>query len=104
MQHRIAHSLPHPLAITATRKALETYRTQFPQLRPGGEWVTESRAKVWFQAPAGKLEGFIEVLPDAITIDLEVPFLLRAFKGQAIKVIEAEVKAWIQKAQKGELG
>jgi hypothetical protein len=104
MQHRIPHSLPHALAIQATRKALDTYRAQFPQLRPGGEWLSEGRARVWFHAPAGKLEGHVEVLPDAITIDLEVPFLLRAFKGQAIKVIEAEVKAWIQKAQRGELG
>jgi len=47
------------------------------------------------------LRGALEVLPTAIELDLEVPFLLRPFKGQAISVIEGEIKDWIAKARTG---
>ena len=42
-------------------------------------------------------------MPNAIELDLDVPFLLRPFKSQALGVIETEIKAWIAKAKKGEV-
>jgi hypothetical protein len=47
------------------------------------------------------LSGSIEVLPRSIDLDLEVPFLLRPFKSQAVNVIEAEIREWIDKARAG---
>jgi hypothetical protein len=32
---------------------------------------------------------------------MEVPFLLRPFKNQAISVIEGEIREWIEKARTG---
>jgi hypothetical protein len=104
MKHRIAHNLPLPLAQKATRAALEAYRQQFPQFKPGGEWLDAGRAKVWFQTPAGRLDGAVNVVKDAVELELDVPFLLRPFKGQAISIIENEVNIWIEKARRGELG
>ena len=38
-----------------------------------------------------------------IEMDLDVPFVLRPFKGKAMGVIEEEIKKWIAKAKAGEL-
>ncbi len=104
MKHRIAHSLPHPLARTAVRKALETYQAQFPEYKPGGDWKDENTVRLWFSPPGAKLEGWVRVAGDAIEIELDkVPFLFRPFRKKAIEVIEGEVREWIEKARKGQL-
>jgi hypothetical protein len=102
-KHRIKHDLDHDLARKVTRRALETYRDSFPELKPGGEWLDADRARLWFTAPGAKLEGRVKVLSDAIELELDVPFLFRPFRKQAIKVIEEEVQEWIEKAKAGEL-
>jgi hypothetical protein len=47
------------------------------------------------------LRGTMEVLANAIEMDLDVPFLFRPFKGKALGVIEGEIKEWIAKAKQG---
>ena len=37
-------------------------------------------------------------------LELDVPLLLRPFRAKAIEVLEQEVRAWIEKAKRGELG
>ena len=36
-------------------------------------------------------------------MELDVPFLLKPFKGKALGVIEEEIKKWMAKAEAGEL-
>jgi len=103
-KHRILHDLDHDLARRVARRALETYRDQFPELKPGGEWLDADRARLWFTAPGAKIEGRVRVLADAIELELDVPFLFRPFRKQAVKVIESEVQEWISRAKSGELG
>jgi hypothetical protein len=38
------------------------------------------------------LAGTVELLHGAIAIELEVPFLFRAFRGTAVRILEAEIK------------
>jgi hypothetical protein len=45
------------------------------------------------------LAGNLEVLDRAIDLDIDVPFLLRPFKSQALSVIEGEINDWIKKAK-----
>jgi hypothetical protein len=49
------------------------------------------------------LKGSLEVSPTSIDMDLDVPFLLKPFKGTAISVIEGEIKEWIKRAKAGEI-
>jgi hypothetical protein len=103
LKHRIPHDLSLDLARRATAKALDTYRAQFPQFKPGGEWTDADHARLWFSPPGSRLEGAVTVQRDAIELELEVPLLLRPFRTKAIAVIEAEVQRWIAKAKAGEL-
>lgn len=104
MKHKIPHDLDMDLARRATRAALEGYRKQFPQFSPGGSWRDDDNADVWFQTPLGRLEGTITVLSSAVQLHLtKMPWSVRPFRRQAVKIVEDEVKAWIQKAKEGTL-
>ena len=43
-------------------------------------------------------------MASSIELELDVPFLFRPFRKQAIRVIEEEVQEWIEKAKAGDLG
>ena len=103
VQHRIPHDLDVELARRATRRALETYRAQFAQYDPRGEWLDDDHATVGFTVLGTALEGTVEVRRDEVLLGLEVPLVWRVFRGVAIKIIEGEIRAWIERARRGEL-
>ena len=103
MKHQIAHDLDSTLAKEAAVRAFEAYRQRFTNYNPTMKWDNDQKARIGFSVKGVKLEGSIDILPRAIEIDLDVPFLFRPFKGKAIEVIEKEVRNWLTKAKNGEL-
>lgn len=103
MKHKIHHGLSPDLAKKAIDKAMEAYSERFADYNPRFAWKTEQKGQLGFSAKGVKVEGEIEIAGDEIFVDLEVPFLLRVFKGKAIDVIDREVKKWVEKARAGEL-
>ena len=102
MKHLIPHDLDRPLARRATRAALKGYREQFPQFSPGGDWRDDDTASVWFVTPVGRIEGTVTVKDRGIQLHLtSLPFAARVFRRQAVRIVETEVKAWIEKAKQG---
>jgi len=102
MKHEIAHDLDINLAKEATVRAFEAYQKRFADYQPKMRWTGERDARIEFTVKGMKLEGSIGILPRAIELDLEVPFLFRVFKGKAIGVIDREVRTWLDKAKRGE--
>lgn len=103
MKHQVPHDLDEQTARKVADKAWESYSTRFAQYDPRINWVTDKRAEVGFSAKGIKLKGTLEILPKAIEMDLDVPFLLRPFKKKAMSVIDEEVRKWIGKAKSGEI-
>lgn len=103
MKHSVSHGLGKAKAIEVCKKAFDSYKERFAQYNPTANWVSEDRADIGFTAKGINLKGGLEVFDNKIEMDLEVPFLLRPFKGKALGVIEEEIQKWIGKAQKGEL-
>jgi len=103
MKHQIAHDLESNLAKEAAVRAFEAYQKRFANFSPTMDWVANNKARIGFSVKGVKLEGSIDILPRAIELDLDVPFLFRPFKGKAIEVIEREVRNWLAKAKNGEL-
>jgi len=101
------HVVPHGLGLEKAKKvadaAFEAYKARFPQYKPTAKWVNDKRAEISFSVKGMELEGALEVDDKDIAMDLDVPFLLKPFKGKAIGVIEEEIKTWIQKAKAGEI-
>jgi hypothetical protein len=103
MKHEIAHDLDANLAKKVAIHAFEAYQRRFSSYEPKMEWVGDQDARIDFNVKGMKLQGSIGIRPRAIELDLDVPFVLRLFKGKAIGVIEREVQNWIGKAKRGEL-
>ncbi len=103
MKHKIHHGLELPLAKKAIDKAMEAYSARFSEFNPTYSWVSENKGRLAFKAKGVKVEGEIEISGPEIYVDLEVPFILRIFKGKAMEIIDEEVKGWVAKAKAGEL-
>lgn len=103
MKHEIHHGLSPELAKKAVGKAMEAYSARFAEYNPQFDWVSESKGRVGFKAKGVTVSGDIEIAGPKILVDLEVPFLLRVFRGKAMEVIDREVKVWVEKARNGEI-
>ncbi len=103
MKHSVPHDLGLERAKQVTQSAWESYSRKLADYSPTINWQTENRAQIRFKAKGISLEGAIEVRESAIDLELEVPFLLKPFRGKAISVIEGEIKEWIGKAKTGDI-
>lgn len=101
MKHVVPHDLGQERAKKAAEAALNTYAGKFEKYSPKVSWATPSKANISFTVKGFTISGALEVLDRSIEMDLDVPFVLRPFKGQALGVIETEIKEWIQKAKTG---
>jgi hypothetical protein len=101
MKHVVSHDLGQERAKAAAEAAFGAYAQKFAKYSPKVSWTSTNTAQISFQVKGFTLSGSLEVLPRSIEMDLDVPFLLRPFKGQALSVIEGEINEWIQKAKTG---
>ena len=103
MKHAVPHELGHDLAKKVAEAAFASYARKFEKYNPQANWVSPNRANISFSVKGMTLTGTLEVSATTIEMDLDVPFLLKPFKGTAISVIEGEIKDWIKKAKAGEI-
>jgi hypothetical protein len=103
MQHTVPHDLSVAQARSAADHALASYQERFPQYRPTVTWTEPTKATVEFHVTGMSFNGLFEIRPREISMELEVPFLLRPFKNKALEVIEGEIRAWVTKVKNGEI-
>lgn len=103
IKHQIEHDLTLDLARRAIDRAMESYRARFAKYEPYFRWEGERTGAFGFRAKGLKVSGEIELEADRVLVDVQVPLILRAFKGKALDVIDREVRAWIGKARAGAL-
>ncbi|WP_437778393.1 polyhydroxyalkanoic acid system family protein [Sorangium sp. So ce1097] len=100
MKHTIEHDLTDSEAKVATERAIAQYRQRYAEYDPFLVWRDEKRAELGFSVKGVKLKGSMELRPGAVDVDLDVPLLLRPFKGVAIAAIDKEVRHFIGEAHK----
>ncbi|HLM76448.1 MAG TPA: polyhydroxyalkanoic acid system family protein [Polyangiaceae bacterium] len=90
------HIIHHHLDVAQTRRvadrALDHYVKRYAKYEPRVQWLDERRAEVAFTAKGVSIRGSVELQPGAVSVDLEVPFLFRAFRGMAVRIIDAELR------------
>lgn len=97
MKHTVSHDLGQERAKKVTESALSTYAEKFAKYSPKTTWTTPNKANISFSVKGMSLSGAVEVKEKTIELELDVPFLLKPFQGQAISVIEGEIKTWLAK-------
>jgi hypothetical protein len=103
MKHMVPHDLGREKAKRVAEAAWGSYSTRFASYNPSCQWQNEYSANIGFKVKGIALKGAIDVGEKDIALDLDVPFLLRPFKGQALQVIEEEIRRWIGKSKAGEI-
>lgn len=103
MKHTVPHKLGREKARKVADSAFESYKSRFTDYKPTSRWVTDDRAEIAFNVKGVTLSGNVEVKEDTFEMELDVPFMLRPFKGKALSVIEGEIRKWIGKAESGEV-
>ena len=101
MKHVVTHDLGQEQAKRVADAAFAAYRARYSQYNPTATWVTDGKANISFNVKGMTMKGTIDVTPSTIEMDVDVPFMLRPFKGVALNVIEEEIKKWIAKAKSG---
>lgn len=103
MKKTFEHGLSKERAKKVTQKAIDAYAEKFADYNPQANWVTDDRAEVSFSAKGVTLEGSFQLTDSDIVMEMDIPFLLKPFKGKAVDVIEKEIDKWVAKAKDGEL-
>lgn len=103
MKHSVRHDLGLEQAKKVTHSALDSYAEKFAKYHPTVNWQSDTSATIGFTVKGVSLDGSIEVGASSIDLDLDVPFLLKPFRGKAVSVIEDEIQEWIAKARAGQL-
>ena len=104
MKHSITHNLSAEQLRLAVQKFAEVYCERFRDYQTTACWLRDDLVEVRFNVKGIKLSGTLELLPREVAIEMNVPFAFALFKSRAIKAIEDEVRPWLDKAAKGELG
>ncbi|WP_437527585.1 polyhydroxyalkanoic acid system family protein [Sorangium sp. So ce726] len=100
MKHTIEHDLNDSEAKLATERAIAQYRERYAEYEPFLVWHDARRAELGFSVKGVKLKGSMELRPGAVDVDLDVPLLMRPFKGVAIAAIDKEVRHFIEQAHR----
>jgi hypothetical protein len=103
LKHVVKHGLGFEAAKKVAEAAVGSYTERFKKYDPKVAWKDDRTAKISFSVKGMSLDGTLEVGDENIEMDLDVPFLLRPFKGTAISVIDEEIKKWLAKAKAGEI-
>ncbi|MFW6049620.1 MAG: polyhydroxyalkanoic acid system family protein [Myxococcota bacterium] len=103
MKHVVKHDLDQEKAKKAAQKAWEAYSERFSEYNPQANWTSDTHADISFQAKGIKLKGALDLEPNQIVMDLDVPFVLRVFQKKAVSVIDREIQTWVAKAKAGEI-
>jgi hypothetical protein len=103
MEHRVSHDIGRELAKKAAKAAFSAYAAKYAEYKPTTTWTGDDTATVSFNVKGFSVKGNVEVREREILIDIDVPFLLKAFKSMALEIIEREMRIWVDKAKRGEL-
>ena len=103
MKHIIKHDLSPELAKKAATKAAERYTAKFEKYNARTDWHSDTHAEISFRVKGLDVAATMDLEPEQVALDMEVPFILRPFKKKALGVVEEVIQKWIDKARNGEL-
>jgi hypothetical protein len=97
--HEIRHGLTLEQATRAAHLALDEYLSRFAERGLSGQWSTDTRAELAFATAGVHLNAVVDVTPDVLRVEAQVPLMLRPFKAKAIAAVDREAQKWIDKVK-----
>lgn len=103
MKQIVRHELTQVQARQAIDAAIQVYTRKFPKYQPKSSWLSDSHLRVSFHVKGMSLTANIENLANRIEMEMDVPFVFWPIKGQAMRLIEGEIRKWLDRAKAGEI-
>jgi hypothetical protein len=100
----IKHDLTPEQLRAAVRKFADVYAERFQEYNATAAWLNDDEVEVRFKVKGVKLAGHMQLQPGDILLNMDVPLPFRLFQSRAMKTIEDQVRPWLEKAKRGELG
>ncbi len=98
MKHSVFHQLGADAARQVARRAVDSYVLRYAHLGAAARWTDSDHCKIAFRVHGISLSGLVALLPHEISLELDVPWVLRIFASRAIEVIDHEARSWIARA------
>lgn len=102
MKHAVRHEVTQEQARQAIDTAIQVYARKFPKYQATTRWQGQ-RGELSLQFRGKPLSATVEIFAERIEMDMDVPFIFLPFKTQALKLLESEIRKWIDRAKAGEL-
>lgn len=99
IEHVVPHALPPEALRQVALQALDWYQKRYAMYHPTFRWISPSQAHISLSARGVHLSGEVTLRKEEVHITLDVPFVLRIFKKQAIEKINQEAQRWLAVAQ-----
>jgi hypothetical protein len=99
MTHEIPHGLTLEQATRAAHLALDEYLGKYAARGLEGRWSNKTRAELSFASAGVSVQAVVDVLPNVLRVEANIPLMLRPFKAKAIAAIEREARKWIDKVK-----
>jgi hypothetical protein len=100
----IKHDLtPEQLRLAVSRFA-DAYVKRFAEYDANAAWLSDDQVEVRFKVKGVRLAGRLDLRPNEIGLNMDVPLPFHLFKSRAMRAIEEEVTPWLERAKRGELG
>jgi hypothetical protein len=99
IKHDIHHGLSVDQAKQAAQLALQEYTQRYADKGLNVRWTSDTRAEIEFTIKGTNVQALVDVLPEVLRVDAQVPFVFVPFKGLAVKAVETEAQKWIRQVR-----
>ena len=104
MKASIKHDLTPEQLRLAVSKFADAYVKRFAGYEATAAWLNDDQVEVRFKVKGVRLAGRLDLKPNEIGLNMDVPLPFQLFKSRAMRAIEEEVTPWLERAKRGELG
>jgi hypothetical protein len=101
MKHRIECPVGETAACEIIRAALERYAQRYQRFEPELSWSDAGHASFAFVVAGARVQGELVVAEGYIDVEVEAPWLLRIFRAEAVRRIDAEAEHLFSQAAAG---
>ena len=93
------HAIKHPLSPDRAKKMLDrlfgVYGEHYKEYDLETSWSDEKTAQIGMKVKGREITGQVKVCDDCYEVDIELPAIVRMFKGRIRKELDDTVAEWV---------
>ncbi len=95
MKHSIKHPLPPDRAKKMLDRLFDVYCKHYEEYDLETSWSDDQTAQIGMKVKGREISGQVKVCDDSYEVDIQLPRMVRLFKGRIRKELDATVAEWV---------